>query len=82
VVVATVPYWERSNLSDGFELDGRTYGRFQYVEVLPIWEDPWEPLSAVFTNHPHLIGGPTAEAAERRLFTRQWSTELVSPICS
>jgi DnaJ domain len=76
------PYWDEMNQADDFEVDGQTYGRFQYVEVLPVWQDPWEPLSAVFTNHPHLVGGPTAEAAERRMFITKWSKELSSPQCA
>lgn len=76
------PYWERVNQDDGFTQDGQTYDRLQYVEVLPIWQDPWEPLSTVFQDHPNLTGGPAAEAAERQLFIRQWNSELRSPSCS
>ena len=75
------PYWERANQRDGFIQNGQTYAKFQNVEVLPIWSDPWEPLSTVFVNHPTLTGGPAAEAVERQQLIEEWSIELGSPVC-
>lgn len=75
------PYWERANQTDGFTANGHSYSRFQYVEVLPVWEEPWEPLSVVFENHPSLTGKLAAEATERWLFTAKWIKELGSPQC-
>lgn len=75
-------FWERANRRDGFTVNGQTYAAFQYVEVLPVWSNPWEPLSTVFANHPDLAGGPAAEEAERQLFVTKWSAQLASPACS
>ena len=79
----TFPYWERANSRYGFTTDYQTfYKLFQYVEVLPVWEDPWQPLTTVFQEFPDLTGGPAAEAAQRELFITGWSKELDSTQCA
>lgn len=76
------PYWIRMNRHDGFTANDRSYAAFEYVEVLPVWSDPWEPLSTVFTSHPGLTGGQAAAVTELHLFASSWAAELNSEHCS
>jgi hypothetical protein len=77
-------WWEQLNTAANFTPPGSnvTYGRYQYVLILPDGTNAnsWESLSSFFATHP--AADQSTEAAERQLFITAGIPNLNAPACS